>query len=72
MGTFKITATTTDSEIAKATKEDLICACYQGSFAPLRSHRRRTASKTRMIAEAKDLRSRLQNSKNGALVTVVQ
>lgn len=59
MNSFKITAETTDGQIQKATKEDLICALFTGFSARLRDSRRRAWTKARAAAEAVEERNRL-------------
>lgn len=59
MATFKVTAKTTNEAIEKATKEQIICALFDGRLAPLRDHKRRTWTKAWAVEQAKSERDRL-------------
>ena len=59
MSNFYLTAKTTDEQIEKATKEQLISECFKGFFAVLRKSKMRSYTKADAVREAKAERARI-------------
>lgn len=60
MSQFRINHTTSDDQIRRATKDDIITALFTGHAAPLRAHRRRTWTKAIAIERAIEHRDSLR------------